>query len=145
MDSSFLTTLNSSRLKAAYRRRVKDRHPDSSVGSSESFIILRNSYERLLDYLDNGTDTRLEEAGSPPAPPPGDIPGVHLPLGQFLLYSGRIQWKQLVEALCWRRTSKGPIGRYFLKEGLMTPRELNDLLLRQYRHNRKYSKGGGRI
>lgn len=142
VDGNFLSILNSSRLKKAYRRRVKDRHPDSPSGSSESFICLRSSYERILEYLNNGTGKTFNDATSSSPSEEMSIPPVELPLGQFLLYSGRIQWKQLVEALCWRRKSTGPIGKYFLNQGLMTPGELNDLLMRQYRHNSKYRKGG---
>ncbi|HEY6098164.1 MAG TPA: J domain-containing protein, partial [Anaeromyxobacter sp.] len=41
---------------------------------------------------------------------PEDLPRRRLRFAEFLYYSGRVRWSELVEAIAWQRTQRPPVG-----------------------------------
>ncbi|HEX9052140.1 MAG TPA: molecular chaperone DnaJ, partial [Anaeromyxobacter sp.] len=42
---------------------------------------------------------------------PEDLPRRRLRFAEYLYYSGRVRWSELVEAIAWQRAQRPPIGR----------------------------------
>jgi hypothetical protein len=53
INEHFLRYLQHSGLKAAYRKRVKQLHPDSAGGDGETFILIKESYDLIQSFLIN--------------------------------------------------------------------------------------------
>jgi DnaJ-like protein len=69
--------------------------------------------------------------GAPSAPAPGprarvavraeELPRRRLRFAEFLYYSGRVRWSDLVEALAWQRAQRPPLGRIAVELGFLGP------------------------
>ena len=201
-------------LKATYRRRAMETHPDRarSIGRSErelarEFKAVADAY-RILSTLGRAplprgrapsaapprawTGRPAERAGArraspaarpPPPPPTGaraspfrvrvavrpqDLPRRKLRFAEYLYYSGRVAWSDLVDAIAWQRAQRPPLGRiavdfgylspedvallldrrrvaaasgipqYFVERGLLDPDDIDLVRTRILRHNAKY-------
>jgi hypothetical protein len=182
-------------LKATYRRRALETHPDRAraLGRSErelsrEFEAVADAY-RLLSTLRAGPlprgpvhgppprpaarpptrPTRPAErvrvhvhraAGGPrppprPAPPreeaaragvgsvwtgaprvrasvrPEELPRRRLRFAEYLYYSGRARWTELVEAVAWQRAQRPPIGKIAVDFGFLGPDDVAEILERR--------------
>jgi hypothetical protein len=171
-------------LKATYRRRAMETHPDRarSLGRSErelarEFKAVADAY-RILSALDGrpvprAFDPRPRAArpaprprpraaeharaarpaehprGPRPAPPPPppqrpaarsagprvrvgvrpeDLPKRRLRFAEFLYYSGRVGWDDLVASIAWQRGQRPPLGRIAVDFGFLDPEDVAALL-----------------
>lgn len=169
------------RLKATYRRRALETHPDRarSLGRAEpdlarEFRAVADAY-RILSSLRAGPLPRASvpsrpgpsprPSGAPrpapqartwtprrperprPAPPaapspemgrrvrvgvrPEELPRRRLRFAEFLYYSGRVRWSDLVEALAWQRSQRPPLGRIAVELGFLGPDDPGAVLERR--------------
>jgi hypothetical protein len=98
----------------------------------------------------------------------GDIPNRKLLLGHYLYYSGLINWRTIIQALVWQRLQRPkigelgsrlgwlktkdiikilkqrqatvPFGKTAIDLGLLTPQQLNMLIFRQKRLQKKFGE-----
>jgi hypothetical protein len=171
-------------LKATYRRRAMETHPDRarSIGRSErelarEFRAVADAY-RLLSILEGSPlprrapssvwtppvwtpprparatrasprpSARASERRAPPEPTPRpahrsgaprvrvgvrpqDLPRRKLRFAEYLYYSGRIGWDDLVEAIAWQRAQRPPLGRIAVDFGYLAPEHVAMLLERR--------------
>ena len=167
-------------LKATYRRRALETHPDRarSLGRPErelnrEFKAVADAY-RVLSALDGRPvphavplDPRRRAARpaprprprpaehargprpTPPPPPerpasaraggprvrvgvrPQDLPRRRLRFAEFLYYSGRVGWDDLVASIAWQRAQRPPVGRIAVDFGFLAPEDVAALLERR--------------
>ena len=181
-------------LKATYRRRAMETHPDRarSLGRSErelarEFKAVADAY-RVLSSLGVGALPRgpafrpsppprprpqrardaerprperpPERAPEPPPQPrsagrwqsgdepprpaapaggprvrvgvrPQDMPQRRLRFAEYLYYSGRVGWSELVDAIAWQRAQRPPFGRIAVDFGFLEPQDVAAILERR--------------
>jgi hypothetical protein len=147
-------------LKATYRRRAMETHPDRarSIGRSErelarEFKNVADAY-RVLSALGAAALPRRSApvtAPAPRAPPPPqerpsrragtvrvrvgvrpeELPRRPLRFAEYLYYSGRVGWSDLVEAIAWQRAQRPPLGRIAVELGFLAPEDVTLLLERR--------------
>ncbi|MCP4717045.1 MAG: J domain-containing protein [Deltaproteobacteria bacterium] len=139
-------------LKAAYRKKAFETHPDRAramgtyeAGMTEKFKRVREAYELLHNYLSKkplrtsltaqARTARKEPAVQQPhsrAPGAarvdhfynGRMPNRTLLIGQFLYYSGAVSWKTLIAAISWQRRQRPRIGQLAVDWGLLSSQEI---------------------
>jgi hypothetical protein len=155
-------------LKATYRRRALETHPDRAraLGRAEADLVrefraVAEAY-RILSTLRAGGGLPRGRARTPPraraphpprptwaarasaAPPPPprgsgaprvrasvrpqDLPRRRLRLAEYLYYSGRASWTELVEAIAWQRAQRPRLGRIAVDFGFLAPDDVGVLL-----------------
>jgi len=150
-----------SELKAAFRRRVLETHPDRAriLGRAEAilrreFLAVSEAY-RLLGALakpgrsDGGAGPVSKRpsgpkggAGEPPPRAPrdrfhrGSMPKGRLRFAEFLYYSGRIPWRMVAESIAWQRSQRPPIGRIAVGWGHLTEAGVREVLESRRREGR---------
>jgi hypothetical protein len=168
-------------LKATYRRRAMETHPDRAraLGRPErdlvrEFKAVADAY-RILSALRAGPLPRTGPRPAPPrsaaqpparggtdAPPPRregvrarrapdparpqrgpgaprvrvavrpeDLPQRRLRFAEYLYYSGRVRWTELVEAIAWQRAQRPPLGRIAVDFGFLRPDDVGVILERR--------------
>lgn len=138
LSAAFLNYLKPGGVKAAYRRRAKETHPDLIPGSdcqrearqAQRFIKVNQAYNILNDYIHarakNGPAPAIFKGpASDPLSEPvwkkktrdfqeyyyrGDLPRSQLPFGRYLYYRGIISYRTLLDALAWQRKTNHSIG-----------------------------------
>jgi hypothetical protein len=134
-------------VREAFRRRALDSHPDRAHALGRSEVRLAEEFRRILEAYQV-----LSREEAPPAPrpaaqrprdrvsrPPRDhvhrAPLPHRPLlfAEFLYYSGRASWRNLVEAVAWQRRQRPSIGRIAVEWGHLSDDEVRELLDRRRR------------
>ena len=128
VSSEFLAYLQPAGLKSAFRRRVKETHPDGGNGSSpHDFWQVCQAYETLTSFLDRQACPEATVMGSVPRPAGGhrgrqrvkarqsgagtaQLPSRPLLFGHFLCYSKVIDWQCLGRALIWHRRQRPRLG-----------------------------------
>ena len=124
-----LRTLDPEALKAAFRKRAMELHPDrakiigkSSDELSEMFKDVQTAYEQLRELLGPSFDAS-RHFKKPDKPHMGrnhtpgehyweaDIPRSKLLLGQFLYYTGLVTFNTLVSAITWQRQQRPTFGK----------------------------------
>lgn len=149
----FLRYLQPSGLRAAYRRRALETHPDRSMalgenqaGMSDRFIEATTAYETLIPLVqgngtlrisaDPGRDSRKGKSGATQARQSGfsdlyytrDIPKREMPIGQYLYFSGLISWRTLIEAITWQRRQRPLIGQIALRWRMLSVADVQKVL-----------------
>jgi hypothetical protein len=156
VSDDFLRYLQPVGLKAAYRKRAFETHPDraKTVGGHGGdmhhlFKQVRSAYEILLNYVEGRSrrvtgepvfNGRRKQHYTPRRPQPrstrhsanhfykGRLPERNLLLGQYLYYSGRISWKDMIDAIVWQTGQRPKIGQLALQAGLMSSRQVVTVL-----------------
>ena len=156
VSDDFLRYLQPVGLKAAYRKRAFETHPDRAraVNDQDSdrhsrFQQVRSAYEDLLHYVEsrsrriagepvfNGrrkqhyTNRRAQKRSTRPSSDhyyQGRLPQRSLLLGQYLYYSGRISWKDMIDAIVWQTGQRPKIGQLALQAGIMSSRDVVTVL-----------------
>jgi hypothetical protein len=68
----------------------------------------------------------------------GPIPSRRLRLGEYLYYSGRISWRELIRALVWQARQRPPFGQVASRLGFLTP----ELVVRVLSHRQMQERIG---
>jgi hypothetical protein len=157
-------------LKATYRRRALETHPDRAraLGRPErelarEFNAVADAYRvlsairgRPASRAPSRPPARASRPATPsaraaePAPPraappaeparaprvrvgvrPEDLPRRRLRFAEYLYYSGRVRWTELVEAIAWQRAQRPPIGRIAVELGFLRPDDVGVILERR--------------
>ncbi len=89
---------------------------------------------------------RVQSAPEPapprPAPPSGaprvrtgvrpeELPQRRLRFAEYLYYSGRVRWTELVAAIAWQRAQRPPLGRIAVDFGFLAPDDVGVILERR--------------
>jgi hypothetical protein len=143
-------------LRAAWRRRVLETHPDraavlgrSEAGLQQEFRAVTEAFALLEAIVTSpsrptrappprGSPPRRPPSRPPRAPPPPTaqsakgsgprLPRRRLRFAEFLYYSGRVDWQSYVAAVAWQRGQRPPIGRLAVELGLLGQRDVMELL-----------------
>lgn len=151
----FLRYLRLSGLKAAYRKKAFETHPDraKALGEDEAkmnahFVKASLAYEKLSSVIndDDGLVLLKEESSikaknketfSKPKQNnrasdyffTGNLPGRKLLIGQFLYYSGCISWNTCITAIVWQRRQRPYIGQIALDWGMLSAKDIHKILM----------------
>lgn len=143
----FLHTLQVDGVRAAYRQRALETHPDRALvlGVRERelatrFQVVNQAYTLLLDHLSGRRPTSPNQTVRPRGGDPfnrprqpdhfhaGTIPRRELLTGQYLFYAGQISWRTLLRAVLWQRRQRPRIGQIALNWGLLTRADILTIL-----------------
>jgi hypothetical protein len=141
---AFLASLQPADVKAAYRKKAKETHPDlfSDRGpqfqkkQAERFRTVIESYTLVQEFFKqreacrgpahHGGAHRAKPHGRTAAAPPkrsytrfhdGFIPPYRMEIGRYLFYRGRIPYAALIKALSWQRKHRPAIGDIAVRWG----------------------------
>lgn len=165
LDPSFLGHLQESGLRAAWRLKALQTHPDRTLDrlakqlSTERFIEARRAYALLRAYVGQRTRHR-EPAGraapADPAPctphqprrrhssaqrrcdprPTPHLPRRRLRLGEYLYHSRVILFSTLIEALLWQRRQRDRFCEVGRRWGYLSDDEVHRLFEERRSHER---------
>jgi len=131
-------------VRDAFRRRALDTHPDRAAALGRSEAALAREFRQLFEayqVLSRASSTPR----TPHAPEPrsarasqdhlhrGTLPRRPLLFAEFLYYSGRVSWRNLVEAVAWQRRQRPPIGRIAVEWGHLSEDDVREILERRRR------------
>jgi hypothetical protein len=145
-SDDFLDYVQLSGVRCAYRRRVKETHPDLAASRGEvagsadltDFLSVRQSYEILSSFIAARiTRQSMDSAVVPPSfryandreqgpwqpatgfsiPEPTGLPRRPLKLGDFLYHLGLVSWKDVIAALVWQKASRPRFGELACRFG----------------------------
>lgn len=158
LSLDFLHYLQPSGAKSAYRRKVKETHPDlfGSVGEAvrrgrtEQFQKLLASYEVVCDFFklrESGlwTPSSASQKSSSPRPSPAPRPAARRPasqtssargylprrvleIGLYLYYRDCIDFRLLMDALLWQRRQRPNLGDIALRWGWLKEGDVRHIL-----------------
>lgn len=139
VSPEFLDYMQPAGLKSAFRRRVKETHPDGGNGSSREFWQVCQAYEALTAFLDR-QDRPLSSPLEPSAPvakaradgsrrrkSSARLPARSLLFGHFLCYSGVIDWQCLGRALIWQRRQRPRLGDLARTRGWLSSEQVRTI------------------
>ena len=146
VDKATIDYLQISGIKHAFRERVKEFHPDTSVlpapEAGSNFLKLKDAYDFLVSV-------KKGESSSEPVRSNDSYRGRTLPrrklrLGEYLFYSGKIDWQELIAAITWQRQNMKKnknllFGLYFMKHGILSSAELGFAVFKLNIHNSNFS------
>jgi curved DNA-binding protein CbpA len=144
VEKTTIDYIQLSGIKHAFREKVKEYHPDAvrnpAPDSNDNFIKLKDAYDFLISVK---SDKRPGPAISVKRSSATAIPKRRLRLGEYLYYSGKISWQELISAITWQRKNntmkkKSFFGMYFIKFGILTSSELGFSLFKLNIHNSNY-------
>jgi len=158
VSDDFLRYLQPVGLKAAFRKRAFETHPDraKTVGDHDGdmhrcFQQVRSAYEKLLHYVENRSRRVAGEPVFNGRRKPhytarktqqrntrrssnhyyeGRLPQRSLLLGQYLYYSGRISWQDMIDAIVWQSGQRPKIGQLAEQAGIMSSTQVDVVLKR---------------
>ena len=133
-------------VREAFRRRALETHPDRAQALGRSEASLAEDFRRILEAY----QVLSREEASPAPRPVAQRPGARLPpapgpsyhasmphrtllFAEFLYYSGRASWRNLVEAVAWQRRQRPAIGRIAVEWGHLSDDEVREILDRRRR------------
>ena len=128
-------------LKAMYRKKALETHPDRSkvLGRIESemderFKEVTLAYENLSSILKNDRTDILEDKTGIQRKNFSDhfykgwFPKRRLLIGQFLYYSGYISWRNLIDAITWQKRQRPFIGQIAVNWGILSSYDIKRIL-----------------
>jgi hypothetical protein len=142
-----------SELRAAFRKRALETHPDraavlrrSEAELAQKFDAICRAYE-LLEALPSAmAGSRADRHSAPPPQAPskstvrerspcrpdhqheGPVPRRPLRFAEYLYYSRRISFWTLAEAVTWQRRQRPAIGRIAIERGQLTSSQVAQVL-----------------
>lgn len=162
----FLRYLKPSGVKAAYRRKAMETHPDRAVVMdgkadfmADRFKEISLAYQLLQDFMAAPWKYSLDESGAlyvhkqPPARPEarrkpdafrtepryaGRMPSRRLLFGQYLYYTGQISLSTLIKAIVWQRLQRPSVGAIAVSWGWLAGGDIIGIL-----RSRKYGEKFG--
>lgn len=151
LSVDFLNYLHHDGVKAAFRRKAKETHPDRAIHVSphdthidaRHFHRANEAYELLGNFIRNRGIARASDhdvvtaarrheqktagtAGN--AYHHGSPPARPLPLGRYLYYRGIIPFRALLDALTWQRRGRVTIGSIAREWGWLSSAEVEAVL-----------------
>ncbi len=144
----FLSYLQPSGIKSAFRRKAKETHPDHFAHNPKhlqdlqaaSFCRVKSAYETLSAFLSQreqeiaprtSRQSAAPKRHRPPAARSGfaedcplGMPQRPLQLGKYLYYRKAISFRELLQAISWQRSSRGSLGFIAREWGWMTAAEV---------------------
>jgi hypothetical protein len=171
VSMDFLRYLQPSGVKAAFRKKALETHPDRAkiLGMNEAQMLqqfknVNDAYKRLYPIVSGASEIII----TPPGPArhrakkyakqtdeggvqknwaegiySGRIPRRELLLGRFMYYSSTISWDTLIKALAWQKRQRPLIGQLAISRGLLTLKEIQAILCKK-RHNEKFGQCANR-
>lgn len=161
----FLRYLKPTGVKAAYRRKAMETHPDRSIiiagkpdFMEKRFKEVNLAYQMLLEFLAHPWKYSLDEKGriyerkqnsprpsshaktTPSKAEPlyaGLMPSRKLLFGQYLYFSGHISFPALIKAIVWQRLQRPTVGAIAVSWGWMEGSHILDIL-RSRRYGEKF-------
>jgi hypothetical protein len=129
-------------LREAFRRRALETHPDRAAALGRTPASLSEDFQALLQAFQLLSRTAQDEARNDAAPrgaeratrPPHDhlnhgaMPRRPLQFAEYLYYSGRVSWRNMVEAVAWQRRQRPAIGRIAVEWGHLSDEEVREIL-----------------
>ncbi len=162
----FLRYLKPSGVKAAYRKKAMETHPDRAAVvdgrvdfMADRFKEISLAYQLLQDFLTHPWKYSLDESGAlyvhkQPSPRPADhrkaespkseprysgrMPSRRLLFGQYLYYTGQISLSTLIKAIVWQRLQRPSIGAIAVSWGWLAGGDIIGIL-----RSRKYGEKFG--
>ncbi len=152
LGPEFLIYLQPSGAKTAFRNQVKQHHPDRFAAApqeirlrqTERFREIHQAYHLLNDYLVNRhlqprsmthTVPRACQPARKTTPQPATaggeqaaLPPLPLEFGLFAFYSGKIDYRDLIEALVWQRRQRPSIGSLAQQWGWLSADKVKKIL-----------------
>jgi len=143
-DQVFLDGLDVATVRRGFRSRAMEVHPDRAAALGRSPAVLAKAfgqveaaYRLLCEHLNPCPQSKDTTPATPPAhpapqprrecptPPPdhfwsGHVPPRTLRFGEYLYYSGRIPWMQLIHALVWQTRQHTRFGQIAASLGYLT-------------------------
>ncbi len=136
-------------LKAAFRRRLLETHPDLAAALGRpaeeltlQFLEATRAYEWLAPLAVADDELVFHEPAAPSAGTPVERattarpvfyrappPQRKLRFAEFLYYSGLISWQAMVDAVGWQRRQRPRLGAIAVSWGYLSRDALDDLLL----------------
>jgi len=134
-------------VREAFRRRALETHPDRAQALGRSESSLADEFRRIFEAYQFLSREEAPPASRPAAQrqrerasrPPRDhlsrapLPQRTLLFAEFLYYSGRASWRNLVEAVAWQRRQRPSIGRIAVEWGHLSDDEVREILDRRRR------------
>lgn len=138
--TEFFSYLQPDGVKAAFRKRARETHPDTSPDSHsvhrniEEFHQVTDAYKLLFSYA------QQEKPVNPDRSPhnsfrssghifhTGPLPRRRLEIGRYLYYRGLIPHHALISAINWQRKQRPPVGRIARTLGLLSDDEVQKIL-----------------
>ncbi|MHB8770790.1 MAG: DnaJ domain-containing protein [Syntrophales bacterium] len=149
----FLRYLQMPGLKAVYRKKALETHPDRamalacpSLDLEERFKEINAAYQELHNYLENPErltllDERFAQAhqraqatgtasgeGFSARRFTGAVPKRVLLFGQYVYYQGFISYRQLIEAIVWQKMRRPLFGTIAVRWGWLDDEEVREIL-----------------
>ena len=171
VSMDFLRYLQPSGVKAAFRKKALETHPDRAkiLGLNETQMLqqfkdVNDAYKRLYPIVSGASEiitpppgperhqtrkyAKQAGAGEPPKNGTegiysGRIPQRELLLGRFMYYSSTISWDTLISALAWQKRQRPLIGQLAISRGLLTLKEIQAILCKK-RQNEKFGQCANR-
>jgi len=156
LSHEFLTYLQASGARSAYRRRAKEVHPDLVAGADERvlkehsrlFRQLAEAFDLVTGFLESRAVTPqcspAAAKSAPRSPQPthrenhkrddrtgyfrGRVPARPMQIGLYLYYRGAISYRELIEALLWQRKQRPSIGNIARSWGWLSSEDVYDIL-----------------
>lgn len=166
LDRRFLFYLQHDGAKAAFRKRVKETHPDRFPSEpqiqrrqSEQFQAVTRAYDLIADFLKKRDHSvRPPQGATKPAASPhasshrhrasadtgsrrGPLPGRTYQIGLFLYAQGLIPYRALIEALVWQRRQRPTIGETARRWGWLSDAQIRSILNHRSPHHLFGEKG----
>ncbi|MBL8027189.1 MAG: J domain-containing protein [Fibrobacteres bacterium] len=134
ITDEFIKCLRPEGLKAAFRAKVKETHPDKiktdiAVDSAELFRKTVEAYETLLPIISNKHNnvnpsqvpaSNFNKSEKFELYHEGDIPKIKLRFSQFLYYKGVVSWSQCISSLTWQRCNRPLFGKIAMDKGWLS-------------------------
>lgn len=152
ISPEFLHYLQHNGLKAAFRRRAKETHPDNFSRNSPHvqdtqaalFCTARSAYETLSSFISQREKDALTGITRPISPPfHRDVPAARGPsgefysrpvpqralkLGRYLYYRKIITFQELLQAVTWQRSGRRRMGSIARDWGWITTSDVFTVL-----------------
>jgi hypothetical protein len=146
LGPEFLAYLQPSGAKVAFRTQAKQHHPDRFAGApqevkarqTERFREIRQAYNLLNDFLmSRHCQARPPAHPSRPCRPQSrphptteraTLPPLPLEFGLLAFYRGRIEYRDLIDALVWQRRQRPTIGALAQQWGWLSTDKVGKIL-----------------
>lgn len=139
-----VVTLRMETLKRAYHERVMQSHPDraETLGLARDilegeFKRVNQSYQTLLEFLKSREKVLQTRKINPRQAETranqsffyrGKIPQRKLRFGEYLYYSGLVDWNTFIHALVWQMQNRPRFGEIALQLGYLKRDDLNEII-----------------
>ncbi|MBK8171882.1 MAG: J domain-containing protein [Sandaracinaceae bacterium] len=110
-------------LKAIYRRRVREVHPDRASALGVSSATLHELFRKMQSAFELVQRVVVEGVAVS-----GDPTPARFRFAEFLVRTGRISRDTMVEAVRWQRRQRPSVGRLAVEAGFMTDDQVWEVL-----------------